>query len=209
MTAAITLLAFAAADVAKAADELNQLDGSAGDGDLGFTVTAINECIADSAAANGPGADLAQFLRDSGLLVAKRAPSTFGTLIATGFLSAARAVPIGEEDGRSNLTILADALEAAYQGMQSRGRAEIGDKTLLDALAPAIASLSDSARASSTLSVGLAAAASAARAGAEATRAMQPRAGRARWLANRSDGLEDAGAHAIALALTSAAAHFS
>ncbi|MES1239656.1 MAG: DAK2 domain-containing protein, partial [Chloroflexota bacterium] len=86
----------AAESIAGAADELNRLDGTAGDGDLGVTMTIA----ATSVLALLPeleGAGVADVLRRCGAKIAGDAPSTSGTLVATGLLSAARAA--GEDDG--------------------------------------------------------------------------------------------------------------
>ncbi|MEK7862752.1 MAG: DAK2 domain-containing protein [Chloroflexota bacterium] len=91
--------------------------------------------------------------------------------------------------------------------MEERGRAAVGDKTLLDALAPAAEAAGRAASAGASFTQTLAASAEAARAGADATRAMRPKVGRASWMADRSAGHEDAGAHLVALLLTSASRH--
>jgi dihydroxyacetone kinase len=94
-------------------------------------------------------------------------------------------------------------------GVQQRGKAQMGDKTMLDALGPAVTSLQESAGAGIGLQQALAGAAAAAAAGAESTRHMRARVGRAGWLADRSEGNVDAGAHLVALIFESAARHSS
>ena len=81
----------------------------------------------------------------------------------------------------------------------ARGKAQLGERTLLDALHPAIAALNEAA----DLASGLNAAAIAARNGAKATSQMTPRHGRAGWIGERAKGLEDAGANVIATAFES------
>ena len=196
-----TVLAAVAAEVAAAAPELNRLDGVAGDGDLGVTMTQAAEALR-AIAPELEGQDLAAQLRRCGSEVARKAPSTCGTLLATGFLRAAR---VAGEPAESPAHRLARALEAAQAGIQERGKAAPGDRTLLDALAPAVAALQAAAAEGAALPDALDRAATAAAEGAEATRTMRARVGRAGWLADRAAGHVDAGAHLVALALAAAA----
>jgi dihydroxyacetone kinase len=192
-----------AAGVTAAHDELNRLDAAAGDGDLGNTVTLAARAVRASTAAD-PQASPAALLRRCGTDVATAAPSTSGTLTARALLAAGRAVDAAGQ-AQPAVRVVAVAFEAALTAIQSAGKAAPGDRTMLDALAPAVTELSNLAEAGASIPQAMAAAAAAARNGAEATRDMTPRAGRARWLAERSKGTEDAGAHLVALALSLAA----
>ncbi|MBV9582548.1 MAG: DAK2 domain-containing protein [Chloroflexi bacterium] len=191
-------------DVLAAQAELNRLDGVAGDGDLGATMaagaTALLAIMPDM-----QDLDLAATLRRCGSELARKAPSTSGTLLATACLRAAGAAP--GSDGESTTSIAARLVDAAMTGVQQRGKAQVGDKTMLDALSPAVTSLQDSAYAGVGLGQALASAATAARAGAEATRDLRARVGRAGWLADRAEGSVDAGADLVALLFESAARH--
>lgn len=195
-------MAAVAADMAARHDELNRLDAAAGDGDLGNTVAiaaqAVRACVDPS-----DDSDPAALLRRCGTDVATAAPSTTGTLTARGMLGAARA--IGAAGGEPPVRLLHIGFAAALAAIQAAGKAVPGDKTMIDALAPAVAVLSEQADAHAPLSDALAAAAAAARLGAEQTKDMTAKAGRARWLAERSHGAEDAGARFVALVLESAA----
>jgi dihydroxyacetone kinase len=192
-----------AAGVAAAHDELNRLDAAAGDGDLGNTVMLAAQAVRASINADRD-ASPAALLRRCGTDVATSAPSTSGTLTARALLAAGRAVDSADQTA-APVTVVAIAFQAALAGIQSAGKAAPGDRTMLDALAPAVAELMNQAEAGACVPRALAAAAAAARQGAEATRDMTPRAGRARWLAERSKGTEDAGAHLIAEVLGLAA----
>src|SRR5206468_2736974 len=139
-------------------------------------------------------------LKRCGSELARKAPSTAGTLVATGFLRAGRVAADPASDGVAALT---RALEAAQQGIEERGKAAPGDKTMLDALAPAVAALREAS--GETLAGALARASAAAAAGAAATAGLRAKVGRAGWLADRSEGSEDAGAHLVATALAAAA----
>jgi dihydroxyacetone kinase len=167
-----------------------ELDSVAGDGDLGITAGNIAKGLrAGAASATG---DLKSDLMLIGREIAKNAPSTFGTLFATGFIRASAAVT-AEGDAFSNAKI---ALAAAYEGIATRGKASLGERTLLDALHPALESLKNS----NDLTSGLNAAAVAAREGVTATASMAPKHGRAGWIGERAQGNEDAGATVVAVA---------
>jgi dihydroxyacetone kinase-like protein len=92
-------------------------------------------------------------------------------------------------------------LRAAIEGIMARGGAEIGDKTLLDALQPATDALQEQVDADADAATAVAAVASAARASADATESMQARRGRASYTGERSIGSVDAGAVAVAVML--------
>ncbi len=171
------------------ARRFEELDSAAGDGDLGITAGKIAEGMrAGSKALTG---DLKADLMTVGREISKAAPSTFGTLFATGFIRASGAV-VADKDVLSNLHL---GFKAAFDGIKARGKAELGERTLLDALHPAIEALA----AANDLKSGVAAAATAARNGASQTATMMPRHGRAGWIGERAKGLEDAGANVIAV----------
>ena len=202
MSTLAEVMAGVAVDMTAFHDELNRLDAVAGDGDLGNTVSVGAKAVLAAIDASHD-ADQATMLHRCGTDLATGAPSTVGTLTARGMLAAARA--LGTASGESPVMLLHRGFAAALAAIQSAGKAAPGDKTLIDALAPAVTALSVRAEAGSPLPQALSAAAAAARLGAQHTRDMTPRAGRARWLVQRSQGAEDAGAHFIALVLESAA----
>ena len=166
-----------------------ELDSAAGDGDLGITAGKIAEGIRSGISLST--GDLKADLMMLGREISKSAPSTFGTLFATGFIRASGVV----SDEYSPLENVQKGFKAAFEGIAARGKASIGERTLLDALAPALTALNDASDLRSSLS----SAAIAARAGAKATAEMMPRHGRAGWIGERAKGLEDAGANVIAV----------
>ncbi len=205
MSALSETLAAAADAVRAQREELNRLDGVAGDGDLGITMTtaadALTAILPEIAAL-----DLAPALRRVGSELARKAPSTSGTLVATGFLRAGKAASELPPDA-GPVAVLAACIAAAATGIGERGKVALGDKTMLDALVPASESLQAAALSGDGLATALQRAADAAHAGAEATKEMQAKVGRAGWLAERSQGNEDAGAHLIAVIFVAAANH--
>jgi dihydroxyacetone kinase-like protein len=168
--------------------KFEDLDAAAGDADLGITARKIAEGI--RSANTSLSGDLKADLMLVGKEISKFASSTFGTLFATGFIRASAAVS-AENDALTNLQ---KSLQAAFDGISARGKAGIGERTLLDALHPAITSLNSA----TDLKSGLAQAAIAARAGATATATMMPKHGRAGWIGERAKGIEDAGANVVA-----------
>jgi dihydroxyacetone kinase-like protein len=180
----------AAATVAEHRVELTHLDREIGDGDHGENLsrgfTAVLGKL-DAAKPQTPGAVLK--------LVATTLISTVGgaagPLFGTAFLRAATSVGDAETlDAAAVVT----ALTAARDGVVARGKAESGDKTMVDALTPAVAAARTAADSGGSVAVVLGAAAEAAAGGATATIPMQARKGRASYLGERSIGHLDPGA---------------
>jgi phosphoenolpyruvate---glycerone phosphotransferase subunit DhaL len=182
-------------DLAGRRDELNRLDGVAGDGDLGLTTATAAAALLDLA----PSLDSlpeGEAIRRCGRELASKAPSTGGTLIAFALMAAGK---VELDQAAPPLARAAAYLRAAADTLAARGNVGTGDRTMLDALLPAVEALERGATAGE--------AAEAAAAGAAATAAMEPTVGRAGWLADRARGHEDAGARLIAMAFEAAAAH--
>ena len=188
--------------VAASADDLNRLDGQAGDGDLGVTMRTASAIVLELLPGL-EGRSLPDHLRECGLALARGAPSTAGTLVASGLLRAAKQAESNTDKPPS--VMLALLLAAAINGIADRGKAEVGSRTMLDALEPARAAAERSAAEGESLERALMRAAEAADEGARATASMQAVHGRAGWLAERAAGHEDAGARLVAIALGAAA----
>lgn len=204
MNALQCVLAAICDEIQHRADELNELDGFAGDGDMGITMRRAASAVA-ALLATADGQPASAVLLVCGHAIARRAPSTSGTLVAAGLIRAGHAAPAGTDAA----VTFAALLDAARAGIADRGKAQPGSKTMLDALAPAAAAAAAAAAGGSGLANTLEAAAHAADAGARATKSMRPRHGRARWLSERSDGHEDAGARFIAIVLAAAWREYS
>ena len=168
-------------------EEFTRLDSEAGDGDLGLTAGKIAGGIRTAIAE--PGDSIKQLVLNLGKEISKAAPSTFGTLYASGFLAAGLAL----KDEDDALTQLQSGLQAALEKIAQRGKSEEGQRTLLDALGPG----SRAAAAASDIASALSNAAIAAEEGVEATKAMTPQHGRAGWIGERATGIADAGATVI------------
>lgn len=178
-------------------DELNQLDAIAGDGDLGVTVGIATSAILEGLS-ELDGLPTPEALLALGRLIARKAPSTSGTLVAAGLLRAGRAAAQFET---VDANAAAHLIETAATAIAERGGAAPGAKTMLDALVPAAKAARIAAEAGTVTADVFAEAARAADEGVEATKAMRPLFGRAGWLSDRSLGSADAGARLVAIIL--------
>jgi len=183
-------LLLAADRVCDARDELCALDAVAGDGDLGATLATgfvhVRTYLEESDEQN-IGALFAQM----GLQLARKAPSTIGTLLATGFIRAGKDLDgIHELDAPGIATLFAVAAEEVAK----RGGAAVGERTVLDAMEGAATAAASASELGLPASEALRAAAAGARGAAEATAEMEPRHGRAGWIPERARGVRDAGA---------------
>ncbi len=169
-------------------DRLTELDSLMGDGDLGLTMAKAFHA-ADVEMAASTETDVGKCFLKVGMAVAKAAPSTMGTLVATGFMKGGKAVA-GRQD--IDVAALAAFFEAFVQGIMERGKAKLGEKTILDALSPAAEALRRTVKLA--LADALLAAETAAKDGMEATRGMEPAHGKSFYHKDASRGVEDPGA---------------
>lgn len=165
-------------------DEINEADARLGDGDLGVTMTRGMAAVV--AEADGLPADVGLALLACAKCFTRISGSSFGTLLATGLMTAAKACKGREEVPWSEAPAL---LAAARAAMQARGKAELGDKTVLDSLAAMAAAMEGRER-PGDLAV---AARDGAGAALEEFRARPNRQGRARMYGEKSEGLDDPG----------------
>lgn len=171
------------------------LDSVVGDGDFGYSMARGFEVVL----AGWDGldrTDVATFLRRVALIITSRMGGTSGPLWGTAFLRAAAVVK--DVETISTATVIA-MLRAAVTGIQDRGRADLGDKTLLDALVPAIDELERRLVLDVSPVVAVRAAAEAARVAADGTSLLQAMRGRASYSGERSIGSPDPGAVAVAV----------
>jgi phosphoenolpyruvate---glycerone phosphotransferase subunit DhaL len=178
-------------------DHLTQLDAAIGDADHGINLsrgfTAVLGALQTAAPAT-PGSVLTL----TGSTLISKVGGASGPLYGTAFRSAGKALGDAADVG---MPAMAGALEAALAGVQRLGAAREGDKTMVDALAPATAAFSKAIAEGAPDAGALAALVDAARAGAAATISMQALKGRASYLGPRSVGHEDPGAASTALIL--------
>jgi phosphoenolpyruvate---glycerone phosphotransferase subunit DhaL len=175
---------------------LSQLDSACGDGDHGTTMVRLIERVAKGVEL-APSGPLRSVFEQTGWQLLGGDGGASGALLGAFVLGMAGGLPDAgaEADGRQ----LHVALEAGLRNCRRYTEAGAGDKTLLDALLPALAVFSSAAERGESLADAMRQAALAARAGAEATKLMAARCGRSRSMGDRSLGHQDPGATSIAL----------
>jgi dihydroxyacetone kinase-like protein len=172
-----------------------ELDGVVGDGDFGYSLARGFEKVLeewDNIDRSSPG----NFLKRVGMIIPSRVGGVSGTIWGTAFLRAG--MTAGAKTDLTSEDVIA-MFRSAIEGIKKRGETDLGDKTLLDALVPAVDELERSFQNGSDASTALDAAAVVARESAEATRPMLAKRGRAAYTGERSIGTLDAGAVAIAV----------
>ena len=178
---------------------LGDIDAVAGDGDHGIGMQRGAKAAVDAAkAALESGAGAGTLLSLAGDAWADRAGGTSGALWGVGLRAIASG--LGDED-KPDTTTISDGLGAALRNIQAVGKAKLGDKTLVDVLAPASDAMREAAADGQGLGAAMAHTASVAEDAAQATAQLTPKIGRARPLAEKSYGTPDAGAVSLALAL--------
>ncbi|MEO6502986.1 MAG: dihydroxyacetone kinase subunit DhaL [Jatrophihabitantaceae bacterium] len=181
-------------------DSLTTLDAAIGDGDHGANMDrgmrAVLVALDEAGIATGSA-----LLSKVGMTVVSTVGGASGPLFGTMFLRMGTALGDGAE---ISLSQLAMALRAGLGGVQARGKAEAGDKTMLDALAPAVTALEEAAVAGTAKAEALRLSLSAAEEGRDATTPMLARKGRASYLGERSVGHQDPGATTVALLMAAA-----
>ena len=192
----------AAAAMAENRQRLIDLDRAIGDADHGENMDRGFAAIVEKLDADGVPATPADVFKLAAMTLMSKVGGAAGPLYGTAFLRAATAVT-----GKQDLTAedIAALLAAARDGIVSRGKAEPGDKTMVDAFTPAAEAAQTAAAAGAGGAEALAAAANAAEAGLAGTEPLIARKGRASYLGERSAGHLDPGAASTALILQAAA----
>lgn len=179
------------ATFAEQRDFLISLDGKVGDSDLGITMAKAFAAAAEAVAATATGTPIGKMLITAGMAMAKAAPSTMGTLTATGFMRGGKAL-----EGASAMGVREGAAfwRAYSNGVAERGKAKVGDKTLLDVIEPIATAFEGATKTDETLRAVLSAATSVAEEALEKTKIMVAQHGKAAAFQDKSVGLQDAGA---------------
>jgi dihydroxyacetone kinase phosphoprotein-dependent L subunit len=172
-----------------------ELDAVVGDGDFGYSMARGFELVL-SGWDDFDRTDIGTFLKKIAVVITSRIGGTSGPIWGTAFLRAGATA--GTADQLEPAQVIA-MLRAAIEGIKARGKSDVGDKTLLDALVPAVDVIEKQAGAGRDAATTVRAAAVVARERAEATRSMQAMRGRAAYTGERSVGTLDAGAIAVAV----------
>jgi dihydroxyacetone kinase-like protein len=177
---------------------LTELDSPIGDADHGINMARGFSKVVEKLPSVAE-TDIGNILKTSGMTLLSTVGGASGPLYGTFFMRAGAALQGKQElDGADLLKLL----ETGIEGVVQRGRAELGDKTMIDALVPAVQALKTSLEAGGDLTHALEACAAAAEAGAQSTIPLVARKGRASYLGERSAGHQDPGATSAAYLLS-------
>jgi len=179
---------------------LTDLDSAVGDGDLGISLDRGFTAVQAELSAQPP-ADIRSVFQNVATILIRTMGGPSGPLLGTFFLRAGAACADKSELAPADVVAL---FQAGIEGLQQRGKAALGDKTMMDALIPALDAMRGALESGGLAEI-LEQGAAAAEAGMRATITMQARKGRASYLGPRSIGHQDAGATAAYLLLKAAA----
>ncbi|GAB3281143.1 DAK2 domain-containing protein [Microbacterium lacusdiani] len=171
------------------ADELGDLDQALGDGDLGITVSLGAAAVIESLDQLTESATPTDVVLACAKAFANANPSTMAALVAGALLAGSRTWADLDDIDAERVAVFT---RAAADSISSRGKSQVGDKTILDAMYPAAEALEAALPES-----GLDAAIDAAERGVLVSKDLQSRRGRASWIQERSIGLQDPGATAF------------
>jgi len=191
--------------IASDKDRLTELDAAIGDADHGVNMDRGMTAVLAMLDAEAPGTP-ADLLKRTGMTLVGKVGGASGPLYGTAFLrmaAAAGGADVLDAQG------FAKVLRAGLDGVVTRGKAAAGDKTMIDALAPAVDALDGALGDGRPLDEAVRAAVRAAEQGRDATIPLVARKGRASYLGDRSAGHQDPGATSVTLLLTAAATALS
>jgi dihydroxyacetone kinase-like protein len=174
---------------------LSELDCATGDGDHGTTMLRVVDRLEKAFAPGGPE-DLKTCLQEAGWSVMGVDGGASSSLLGIFFGGMADAVRLG---GLTDASGMAAMFEAGLAGLRKQTKAQPGDKTMMDAMVPAITALRSAADGGKSLIEAMHDASTAAKAGAEATKDFTARHGRAKFLGEKTRGHQDPGAASISL----------
>lgn len=175
--------------------ELSRLDSATGDGDHGTTMLRSFDSV-EKTVGDAEGEDMKSLLYDIGWNIMCADGGSTGPLLGSLFMGMSESV-----EGKDSLdgAALAAMFRAGLNGMSEQSKAQVGDKTMMDALMPAVDAMEAAAGGGKSIGDIFADAAKAAADGAEATKGMQAKFGRARNLGERTIGHKDPGATSMSL----------
>jgi len=189
------MIAGAVASIRAQHDMLSELDCATGDGDHGTTMLRVVDRLEKAFTSGGPE-DLKTCLQEAGWSVMGVDGGASSSLLGIFFGGMADAPGCGGPTDRSDMAAM---FEAGLATLRKQTKAQPGDKTMMDAMVPAIAALRAAAEAGKSVIESLHDAAAAAKAGAEATRNFTARHGRAKFLGEKTRGHPDPGATSMSL----------
>ncbi|MEM7530991.1 MAG: dihydroxyacetone kinase subunit DhaL [Chloroflexota bacterium] len=181
--------------------QLTELDSAIGDADHGTNIARGFGIVAEKAA-EVADKDIGTIFKTTSMTLMSKVGGASGMLYGNFFMKAsASANKAANKDDELTASEFVNALEAGLAGIVQRGRAEVGDKTMLDAWTPALEALKSGVAVGQSLDEAMASAVDAAKTGMQATIPMQAKKGRASYLGERSIGHQDPGATSTYLML--------
>ncbi|WP_299260572.1 dihydroxyacetone kinase subunit DhaL [uncultured Aquimarina sp.] len=172
-------------------DYLTKLDSDIGDADHGFNMERGFNKVLEKLDELSASKDIASLFKNTGMTLISSIGGASGPLYGTLFLQASIVL---KDKTELNLRDLKDCLDNGVNGVKLRGKASIGDKTMIDVLDPVVQSLSDSLNAELSISEALTDMVQVAEKGMKSTTDLIAKKGRASYLGERSIGHQDAGA---------------
>jgi dihydroxyacetone kinase len=184
----------------KNSDYLIILDQALGDGDLGLTARKIADAVESYIDSGISQEDIGKFVMTAGMKINSAAPSTMGSLLAIALM---RAGSLAKDKAEIDPSQVAAMLRAAVQSIQEKGKANLGDKTMLDALHPAVEAYADAITSGKDIKTATIEMVSAAENGLKEVTPLRNKVGRAGWLGERTEGKIDPGCALVVVLLKS------
>lgn len=172
-------------------EELCEIDAKMGDGDLGLTMEKGYSALPDLIRKNQAPGDIGKTLMKAGMKMASLVPSTMGTLMSSGIMEGGKALKGKTEIGAGELSVF---LTAFASGIQKRGKCQLGDRTILDAVDAGAKKAAEAANEGKDMAGIIEAACKGASDGVDATKNMTPKYGKAAVFSAKAIGVPDQGA---------------
>lgn len=171
--------------------ELCEMDAKLGDGDLGLTMQKGFGALPRLIREYGEEGDMGRTLMKAGMKMAGLVPSTMGTLMASGLMEGGRML---EKKGEMGPGEFSEFLSGFARGIERRGKCRVGDRTVLDAVAPGARKAQEAYADGADIAAVVRAAADGARDGVQTTKDMLPKYGKAAVFSEKARGVPDQGA---------------
>lgn len=174
----------------ESSDYLITLDQALGDGDLGLTARKIADAVESYLDSGISQDDIGKFVMTAGMKINSAAPSTMGSLLAIALMKAGST---SKDRSEIDPPQIVSMLRAAVQSIQEKGKASLGDKTMLDALHPAVEAFAEAIESGEDAKKAAIIMTAAAQNGLEIVTPLRNKVGRASWQGERTEGKIDPG----------------
>lgn len=171
-------------------DYLVELDQQLGDGDLGITARKIADALDDYISQTQDETDIGKWVMSAGMKVNSAAPSTMGSLLAIALMRAGKPA---KDQTEINENTLVEMLETGANAILEKGKASLGDKTILDTLIPGVNAFAESIKNGEPIGEAGRKMLAASEAGLESATPLRSKVGRASWVGDRTEGKVDPG----------------